>query len=102
MFKHTVRILKNLRNSMIEKNIIRDGLVPSYFIEGMLYNVPKDNFGGTKQANFLDVLTWLMNTDRSKFVCANRQFYLFGNSSVTWRAAKCQTFLDAAKIYWDA
>lgn len=35
-FKHTARIYKNLRNTMIEKNAIEDNLAPSYFIEGLL------------------------------------------------------------------
>jgi hypothetical protein len=101
-FKPTVRTFKNLRNSMIEAKIIEDGLAPSYFIEGLMYNVPAEYFGGSNQANFIDVLTWLINTDRSKFVCANEQFYLFGTSSVTWRADKCKKFLDTSMIYWDA
>jgi hypothetical protein len=36
-FKHTVRVYKNLRNTMIEKKSIQDGLAPSYFLEGLLY-----------------------------------------------------------------
>jgi hypothetical protein len=47
-FKHTVRIYKNLRNTMIEKKIIDDGLAPSYFLEGLLWNVPVEQFGGTE------------------------------------------------------
>jgi hypothetical protein len=101
-FKPTVRTFKNLRNSMIAAKIIEDGLAPSYFIEGLMYNVPKAYFGGTKQANFIDVLTWVKNTDRSKFVSANEQFYLCGTSSVTWRADKCKQFLEVSMIYWDA
>lgn len=26
--------------------MIVDGLAPSYFLEGLLYNVPDENFGG--------------------------------------------------------
>lgn len=101
-FKHTVRIFKNLRNTMIEKKLIADGLAPSYFIEGMLYNVPKDRFGGSEQLNFRDVHNWLLAADRSKFVSANGQFKLIGNGHVTWPAANCASFLNAAKAYNDA
>ncbi|MGE3991148.1 nucleotidyltransferase domain-containing protein [Pseudorhodoplanes sp.] len=100
-FKHTVRIFKNLRNTMIEKLIIADGLAPSYFIEGMLYNVPEPKFGGTEQQNFRDVLVWLLQADRTKFLCANEQFYLLGNSQVTWPAENCAKFLVAAEKYWN-
>ena len=98
-FKHTVRILKNLRNTMVEKKIIADGLAPSYFIEGMLYNVPTDRFGGTEQLSFNDVLTWLLAANRSEFVCANQQFKLLGNGHMTWPAANCTAFLNAVNAY---
>lgn len=100
-FKHTVRIFKNLRNTLVEKKIITDGLAPSYFIEGLLYNVPTDRFGGSEQANFKDVLEWLLAADRSTFSCANEQFKLLGSGPVTWRAENCTTFLTAVKAYND-
>ena len=43
-FKPMVRVFKNMRNSMIEKKLLADGIAPSYFIEGMLWNVPPDKF----------------------------------------------------------
>ncbi|MCW2194991.1 hypothetical protein AB7M45_007764 [Bradyrhizobium elkanii] len=101
-FKPTVRIFKNLRNTMIKNKIIEDGLAPSYFIEGMLYNVPPTKFGGSEQMNFKDVLNWLLSADRDKFVCANEQFKLLGGAHVTWPAANCTQFLNAVKSYNDA
>lgn len=101
-FKHTVRIFKNFRNTMIEKNLIQDGLAPSYFIEGLLYNVPTSQFGGTEQLNFQDILNWVLAADRSTFVCANEQYKLLGNSHVTWPAANCTAFLNVVKAYNDA
>jgi hypothetical protein len=95
-----VRVYKNLRNTLIQKVVIKDGVAPSYFIEGLLYNVPAAQFGGTEQQNFLDTLKWLIAADRSKFECANGQFYLLGNTNVTWPAANCETFLNAAMDYW--
>jgi hypothetical protein len=100
-FKPTARIFKNLRNTMIKNGNIKDGLAPSYFIEGLLYNVPDGRFGGTEQLNFKDVLEWLLGADRSTFTCANGQFKLLGNGSVTWPDANCTTFLNAVKNYWD-
>jgi hypothetical protein len=102
-FKHTARIYKNLRNTMIEKKLIEDGLAPSYFIEGLLWNVPLDRFGGTEKQNFLDTLTWLLKADRSKFVCANGLYSLLHPTAlVTWRAEKCDKFLGKALDYWNA
>jgi len=96
-FKRTVRTYKNLRNKMIADGDIVAGLAPSYFIEGLLYNVPIDRFGGTYAQNFDDTLNWLVAADRSQFVCANGLFYLcHPTSSVTWRAENCTAFLSAA------
>jgi hypothetical protein len=101
-FKYTVRVYKNLRNTMIEKKSIEDGLAPSYFLEGLLYNVPAGRFGGTEQQNFKDTLDWLEANDRSKFLCANERHYLFHPTSpVTWRAESCSKFLAAAMDYWN-
>lgn len=102
-FKPTVRIYKNLRNAMIDKKIIAADLAPSYFLEGLLSNVPNNQFGGTEQQNFRDTLDWLWKADRSKFACANDLHYLFTASSpVTWRSEKCDTFLSKAIDYWNA
>jgi hypothetical protein len=102
-FKHTIRIYKNLRNTMIRKKLIENNLAPSYFIEGLLYNAPVEQFGGTEQQNFRDTMDWLNKADRSKFVCANEMYYLFHASSpVTWRAENCNKFLSAAINYWNS
>jgi hypothetical protein len=101
-FKPTVRTYKNLRNKMIEDGKIEEGLAPSYYLEGLLYNVPPDRFGGSHVANFTDTLNWIIEADRSKFVCANEQFYLLNDySPVTWRASKCDKFLNAAVDLWN-
>ena len=100
-FKRTVRTYKNLRNKMIADGDINPGLAPSYFIEGLLYNVPIDRFGGTYTQNFNNTLDWLVQADRSRFECANRMFYLFhATSPVTCRAENCTTFLNAAVKKW--
>jgi hypothetical protein len=96
-FKRTVRTYKNLRNRMITDGDIGSGLAPSYFLEGLLYNVPFAQFGGSCTQNFEHTLNWLVATDRSQFVCANGLYYLFHPTSpVTWRAENCTAFLDAA------
>lgn len=101
-FKPTVRTYKNLRNALIRNKTINDGLAPSYFIEGLLYNVPVDRFGGSQQQNFYDVVKWLNEADRAKFLCANEMYYLFHPTSpVTWRAGACETFLEAVIKYWN-
>lgn len=101
-FKPTVRTLKNMRNRMVDNGYLAAGVAPSYFLEGMLYNVPVNNFGTTYVDTMVNTLNWLISdADRSKLVCANEQFYLLHPTSpVTWRAENMQTFLDAAGKFW--
>lgn len=100
-FKPVVRILKNMRNAMIAKGYIRDGVAPSYFLEGMLYNVPDAKFGTNYNSTVAEALNWVINCDRSKLVCANELYFLcHPTSPVTWRAEQLQAYLDAARRFW--
>lgn len=100
-FKPTVRIFKNMRNRMVADGKLESGLAPSYYIEGLLYNAPTDKFGGSYSDTFVECFNYLNSADRTNFVCANEQYYLLREGSpVTWRAGKCQQFLDAVGSYW--
>jgi hypothetical protein len=96
-----VRILKNARGKLIADGALADGIAPSYFIEGLLYNVPNDKFGGSLGDAFVDCINWIRATDRSSFVCANEQYYLLkGDANVTWTGEKCVQFLNAVAGLW--
>lgn len=100
-FKPMVRILKNMRNRMISEGKIERGIAPSYFLEGLLYNVPTNQFGGNYGDTFANCYNWIYAADRTPFLCANERFYLLWEGSpVAWRAEKCSRFLDAAGDYW--
>lgn len=102
-FKPSVRILKNMRNSMIAKGYLTDGVAPSYFLEGMLYNVPNDKFGGTYGDTVVEALNWISASDRAKLLCATEMYYLLHSTSpVTWRAEKLDSYLTAASKFWKA
>jgi hypothetical protein len=102
-FKPMVRVFKNARSKMVQDGLIAEGSAPSYFIEGLLYNVPDDQFVGDYQDIFLNILNWLYATpDRSKFLCANEQYYLlFDNSHSCWPTADGKNFIDAAIKLWN-
>ena len=55
--KPTIRIMKNVRSKLADKGQIQSKIAPSYFIEGLLYNVPKDKYGSTYQ-------DWFVNFNR--------------------------------------
>ena len=101
-FKPTVRILKNMRNAMIAKGRLADTVAPSYFLEGMVYNVPDANFGATYGNTLVNVLNWLNGCDRSKLECANELYFLLHPTSpVTWRREQFETFLTASIGLWN-
>ncbi len=51
MFKPVVRILKNVRNELIDEGVITLKTMPSFFLECLAWNVPEVHF---KQSNYLD------------------------------------------------
>jgi len=101
MFKPLVRILKNLRSRLMSDGTLPTGEAPSYFLEGLLYNVPSELMVGTFQQAMVNSLNWILSADRSQFVCANEQYYLLRASSVTWAVERCERFLAAALRLWN-
>jgi hypothetical protein len=99
-YKPMVRIFKNIRTRMVADRLIADGIAPSYYIEGLLYNVPDDQFGKNYRDTFCNCVNWLMKTDRAKCLCANQMYYLLGNSKVQWESRNCDQFLNAAIRLW--
>jgi hypothetical protein len=102
-FKYNIRTLKNMRNAMIERKLLEDGVAPSYFLEGMLWNVPAENFVSTYRQTFLNYISWLDNCDTSNLLCANERHWLLrDNSQVCWNLANFKTFRNAAVGFWNS
>ncbi len=100
-FKPMARILKNLCSRLITEGMLKSGAAPSYYLEGLLYNVPDNQFGKSYEDTFGNAISWILEADRQNFICANEQYYLLReNSPVTWRTEKCDEFLNAAVDLW--
>jgi len=100
-FKHMVRVYKNMRNRMINDKYIADGVAPSYFIEGMLWNVPEDKFVQSYEESFVETFNWVLNADETMLACANDLYWLVrDNSRVCWSKANFAAFLCAVTKYW--
>lgn len=101
-FKPTVRILKNMRQCMVKNGKIPPSLAPSYFLEGLLYNVPNSLFNGSYESMMAAAFDWALEADPSQFICANEQYYLLRDvPHVCWPGADCVRFLSAAKDFWN-
>lgn len=102
-FKRNVRVLKNMRNSMIDKGLIADGLAPSYFIEGMLWNVPESKFSASYQDTFVNYMIWLEACAKDSLLCANGIHFLVRDGhSVCWPTANFDAFRHAAVKHWNS
>lgn len=100
--KPMVRIWKNLRTKLVDDGRIKAGIAPSYYLEGLLYNVPVDKFSGNYGDSFVAAFNWIRKeADKDKLVCANEQYYLLRDNAPTcWAPANCTAFLDAAAHVW--
>lgn len=102
-FKPMVRIFKNIRSKLVEDRIIEKSTAPSYFIEGLLHNAPKELFIGSYEDMVVNILNWFQNmSDRSKLLCVNEQYYLLRDGvSVCWSPANAQKFISGVIKLWN-
>jgi hypothetical protein len=101
-FKHIVRIFKNCRQKLVEQGVIDKVVGPSYYLEGLLYNVPVEMFGTSYENSMVKCINWLLAADRAKFVCANEQYNLLDdNSDVSWNSESCDKFLNGLVHLWN-
>jgi hypothetical protein len=102
-FKPAIRVFKNLRSKLIEKGAIAKGDAPSYYIEGLLSNVPEEMFAGSIGTTTFNILTWLyQTTDRTNFLCANNCYFLLRDATpVCWPIANGSKFVSAAIELWN-
>lgn len=104
MYKPLVRIFKNIKKKLIADGKISKDLAPSYFLENLLYNVPKENFiRGDYSLTVHNILKYFYhNQDKfEEFVCQNYQSYLFGTSQVQWRIDNANSLLTAIITLWN-
>jgi hypothetical protein len=100
-FKPMVRIFKNMRGKLVDDGAIEQGTTPSYFLEGLLFNVPDDKLGKNYGDSFVAAFNWIVQAKRADFVCANKQHYLVRDSAATcWPCADYDRFLNAAAKLW--
>jgi hypothetical protein len=101
-FKPMVRILKNMRSKLVDDGVLATGSAPSYYIEGLLYNVPNDKFGKSYGDTFAAAINWIWQADRTKFVCANERYYLVQNGfPECWPCTDCDGFINKVVELWN-
>jgi predicted nucleotidyltransferase len=103
-FKAVVRILKRLRNEMLDNGYQVAAPIPSYLIECLTWNVPNEGFGHESyRADVRYAIAHLWNETRSDETCKewgeiNELKYLLCPGQ-PWTRAQTNSFLDAAWNY---
>lgn len=102
-FKVVTRILKRLRNEMVDKGYESAKPIPSYLIECLVWNVPDPSFGrDALKDDVRNAIAHLWNETRTDESCnqwgeINELKYLF-RPGQPWSRAQVNTFLQVA---WD-
>jgi hypothetical protein len=88
---------------MVNDRYLADGVAPSYFLEGMFYNVPDQNFVWNYQQSFENVIGWIEMCDPTQLVCANERYYLIRDgSNVCWNMKDFRATMAALRLYWNS
>ena len=101
--KPMVRVFKNMRSRMIEDGLIPSGIAPSYYIEGLLYNVPNGKLNSSYGDCLVNTLNWYRHeASKTDLICANEQYYLLRDGYHTsWPQTNCDAFVEAAIKLWN-
>lgn len=100
--KPMARVFKNMRSRMVGDGLIKAGIAPSYYIEGLLYNVPNEKLTSSYQNCVVNTLNWYrQEAEKADLVCANEQYYLLREGYHTcWPQENCDAFVEAAVKLW--
>ncbi len=100
--KRTVRAFKHMRNRMIDEGYLDAGVAPSYFIEGLLYNVPNDLYGYSHLMSVTNCLNFIQNSNRDDLICANERHKLVrDHQEVCWSTANFERFRTSLNLFWN-
>lgn len=102
-FKPMARVFKNMRSRMVDDGLIKPSGAPSYYIEGLLYNVPNEKLTSSYQDCVINILNWYrQEASKTDLVCANKRYYLLRDGFHTcWTQANCDAFVEAAVKLWN-
>lgn len=102
-FKPMARVFKNMRSRMVDDGLLAAGIAPSYYIEGLLYNVPNEKLASSYQDCVVNILNWYRrDASKTDLVCANEQYYLLRDGYQTcWTQTNCDAFVEAAVKLWN-
>ena len=104
-YKPTIRVFKNIRNNLVDKQAITKKEAPSYFIECLLYNVPNNLFGTNHYNTTYNILDYIGKSRNNglieKFRCQHDLYDLFGTGNTQWNLIDAKKFINEAIGFWN-
>lgn len=94
LYKETVRLFKNARNELVDRNWIEKEQAPSYFVECLLYNVPEERFENDLEKRYQKIVEFLKHTNLDDFQSQNEIQDLFGPDSTQWDTEHAESFIN--------
>jgi hypothetical protein len=100
-YKPIVRMFKNARTYLVNKNRIAGNLAPSYFVECLLYNVPDNLFVTNRPQAMYGILEWLRTAYLQSFMSQNNVVLLFGPTAEQWSELNAKALISAWITLWN-
>jgi hypothetical protein len=101
-FKALVRIFKNARGHLVDRNVIAPDIAPSYFVECWLSNAPDDLFIGRYDSAYPTLLNFLVQADYTNWRCGNGYQFLFGTAETQWSEENARTLCRHLIALWNS
>jgi hypothetical protein len=100
-YKSTIRMFKNARNSAEAKGLIAADDASSYFIEGLLYNVPDAYFTNDPETTFIGIYNHLYPRQGNTLTSQNGIIPLIGTAPTQWQLPSVQRFMTGLQRLWN-
>lgn len=105
-FKSIVRIIKNIKATMVNKQIINKKLAPSYFLECLIYNARNNHFRKHSYTPICaDIISQfaldIRTEDFEEYLVQNEQRKLFGIGNQQWNVNDAKKFVGHLLNFWN-
>ena len=98
-YKKLVRIMKHIRNEMVDKGIVNGDKITSFLIECLIWNLPNDiitnsnTWAGTVQKSIAYLWNKINDNQHKEWGEVSERLYLF-HSNRKWTAKETKSFLS--------
>lgn len=101
VYKHLVRITKNIRRQLVESGSLDPNIARSYFVECAIYNAPDGHFNGSYGVALENVFDFILNRcSPSSLTTVSHQHLLFGEEPWQWNQIHAAEFFQKANEHY--